>query len=872
MRQEQKIILSCRQTGERAERLLEWLDQSKLMLKVQGRALQTEVQSIANELLTLVEAVEQPPTAGLLGGWGSARAELIGALMTESSSAPPDDEAHLVLGRDRLMMLLPRDNEGGTACSLRLTAANRAEAPYRFPVRLSLLGQLDVVKIIAAAYLVHVPPRRQHPVAAAIVAQRLHTQAQEMTQQAFSGISRRDIETLRDTLHALDPESSVLRQLDACGYWDSLGSIVPYLSEPLRRKAFSLLWGEDPALTSLFEMLSDAIELLGFSAEAFTGLDALFGRDAATGWMVRHDDSLVASSTIVGCFGRSDKTIRVSSRHGRASDLPRFVLAALADECRLPVAPAGLPLLETSDLLLLPAPRPVILWPAAVAGGMTAAPLSQGLSPTEAIEIFAAQKTSYLVDRAIRRHTLTSLLVAADLVDRGSGNGNEIDAASALQIANWVEITQGETPHARERRRTGLSILAADTLGGASALEPVLASADGTDPRLSATIESVLDGNTDWAQEWTPNRSFRNVFTWRPPRSASVPSAIVGQPGSADILRFERARSGDATPTSPVSEVSAGFDLANLLHAMTQATSPAVHLQQLSGRLVELRRSLTARFLRLHISSDPSTVVEWRRQICHVTRNRLQRSAQAGQFGRLQRALMFGEQEALAVLAKLKVEERRPSLVAPDLRTLEPGRIVAACLEAWVVAMRQCSRSASLTRSIHVPGTVVAHLVDELVLGALRIGLQEKLTEAVRRIQLNTQRAVDCEQSVAALMERGINAYVEALDPSARALRSSVHRDTRFGMSVNASSAVRPRPESATVDGSRADGRPISGAARRAAHSPASIIAGEWAETFADLIEANILGAGLLGGTGQLNRELGEVLSAMSASPFEGVQ
>ena len=43
MRPEQKIIMSCRQTGEKAERLLEWLDQSHLMLKAQSRALRIEV-------------------------------------------------------------------------------------------------------------------------------------------------------------------------------------------------------------------------------------------------------------------------------------------------------------------------------------------------------------------------------------------------------------------------------------------------------------------------------------------------------------------------------------------------------------------------------------------------------------------------------------------------------------------------------------------------------------------------------------------------------------------------------------------------------------------------------------------------------------
>ena len=872
MRPEQKIIMSCRQTGERAERLLEWLDQSRIMVKAQGHALRIDVQGIANELLTLVEAVEQTPTAGLMGAWGSARAELVGALMSEHQQVVADDENHLALSRERLMTLFPRDADGGACASLRMVAAERAEAPYRFPIRLSLLGQLDLVKIIAAAYLVHVPAHRQTFVSPETVAERLTTKAQEILHQAFSGISRRDIDTLRDTLHAIAPEHPALRRLDAGGYWDTLGGLVPHLPEALRRKAFALLWGEDEALSAMFETLSDAIELSGFSGEAFTGIDALLGRDQTTGWMVAHEDSLIAARTLSACYGRPERTIRISSRHGRATDVQRFVLAALVDECRLPIGMANLPLLETADLLALPAPRPVMLWPSEGPALNAPAQAQVGLSAAEAVEIFAAQKASYQVDRAVRRQTLTSLVVAADLIDRG--RGSEIDAASTTQIANWVESTQGETPHVRERRRTGLSILAAEGAGSGPALDPMATSADGTDARVAATVAAVLDGNTDWAQEWTPNRPFRNVFTWRPPRSAVLASSITGQPGSADILRFERLKGADVGPApSPTLELAMSHDLVNLQHAMTQATSSMVHLQHLSSRLVELRRSLSARFLRLHISNDPSAVVEWRRQICHVARNRLQRAAQTGNFGRLQRALMFSEQEALAVLSRLKVEDRRPPLVAPDLRTQDPGRIVEACLEAWVASMRQSARAPALMRAVQVPGSVVAHIIDELALGALRIGLQEKLSEAVRRIQTSADRAVDCEQSIAALMARGINAYVEALDPAARTLRSSVHRDTRFGMGATGPAAVRYRPDAPRADATRGDARTLAGTAVRRPHIPTpSMIADDWAETFADLIEANILGASLLGGAGHLNRELGEILSAMSASPFEGFQ
>jgi hypothetical protein len=628
----------------------------------------------------------------------------------------------------------------------------------------------------------------------------------------------------------------------------------------LRRRAFALLWGEDPTLTALFERLSDAVELLGFSGEAFTGQDALTGRDAVTGWIIRHEDSLVSARTLFSCYDRPDRTIRVSSRHGRAADVERFVIAAIADEVRLPVDAASLPLLETADVLMLPAPRPVMLWPPlvvdAAASQVPNRQADAALSLTDALEIFAAGKATYLVDRAVRRHTLTSLVVATDLLE--SGRGRELDAASAEQVANWVELTQGETAHVRERRRTGLSILVSDTHRSSS---EKTSPRNETTPQYLETIESVLDGTQDWAQEWTPNRPFRNVFAWRPSpaTSAAEGDVVSGAPGSADILRFNRPRTTDvqgAASAATLSDPNDGADLANLVHAMTQATTSIVHLQQLSARLTDLRRALSARFLRLHISNDPLGIVEWRRQICHVARNRLDRSAQSGGFGRLQRVLMFREAEAHAVISRLKVEDPRFSATrVPDLRTLEPGKIVEHCLEAWIAAMRQTTRAPVLMRQVQVSGPIVAHMVDELALGAMRIGLQEKLTEAVRRIQLSAQRAIDCENSVAALMERGINAFVETLDPGSHGMGRGDPRDLRYGGG-----------QARAPTGARRAG------ARPAASSLAGVspLAGVWAETFSDLVEANILGASLLGGAGHLNRELGEVLSNMSGQSFEG--
>ncbi len=863
-------MLSCRQTGERAERLQEWLEQSRLRLKAQGRALKIEVQGISSELGRIMEAVEQPPTAGVLGGWGSARAELVGQLLSETSGSSPEDDTRISLGRDRLLTLIPRDADGGQAAALRLVSSARTESPFRFPIRMALLSQLDLVKIIASAYLLHVPPRQQRAPPPDVIAHQLAINANEIGTQSFSGLARRDIDSVRDSLHALAPENMALRTLDAAGYWETLGDLIPHLPDAGRRRAFALLWGADPALTALFGRLSDAIELLGFSGEAFTGLDAFTGRHPVSGWVVQHADSVLAAATVHRCHDAPERTVRLASRHGRATDVERFIVAALVSEVRLPVDASAFALLETADMLMLPAPAPVLLWPQGGGALFGRVPQATALSTRDALIIFTASKATYLADQAVIRHAMTSLLVMTDLAESAKHTG--LDGTTTGAIATWIELTQGETVHARERRRTGLSILVSDAGSAqantaanttanttantaancsASTRESVFAAPE-TPPSLADTLAAVFDGHTEWSTEWTPNQPFRNVFRWHPAPPAKGGTGVhsANAAGSAEILRFARGRPGETATAGSADEHMAASDVTALLHTITLATTAAIHAQHLSARLIEVRRALSARFLRLHISNDPIGIVEWRRQVCHVARNRLERCAALGEFGRLQRALLFSETEARAVIARLKSEDpRRGGGLGVDLRSAEPQRIVDRALEAWINAMRQSARAPGLMRTLRVPGSVVAHLADELALGTVRIGLQEKLSEAVRRIQQTAASPQSCEQAVAALLERGINAYVETLDPGARGNRSIAIRDTRFGMGGGAGA---------------------SAAAAAAAPQPASI-AGAWAEAIGDLVEANILGASLLGGAGHLNRELGEVLSAISAQAYEGL-
>lgn len=865
----QRLRLSGRQAGEQAQRLSAWLRGGG-----DGRpeiaCLAGEIENLAGAVGRIIDAIELRPAIGIAGFQDSGRMALVAALTGAADRPLQAALANREASLDVLSSIVPHGGGARVTTCIRLGHGEPPSAPHGFPVRLRLLSQLDLVKILFRAHAANIgvtPSRVPSPTSIDGLFRQVERNLQP---RAVAGLSAREIVDLREDLHGFDPRSPQLRGLAANGYWDRLALVVAHLPEADRTRLLALLWNEEPALTAIYMLLVGTLEKLGHASEVNCELASIVSCEPATGWMVPHRASIIADGTLAGLAGSlgpvAPATVQVSGRYGGALAIDRAVIATLGAELPLDLQSPPIDGLPDTDILTFPAPPAVVDLDSSCGAGAEAegaAVLRGGLSVEAAVAILGQAKSIYLLEWAARRHQLGSLVVCID-------PSQPPDDALANAIGNWIEAKQGAEPHHRERIRTGLFVVATrppSSTGEAPRIVPWQEAAD--DPAVRGWMMDGLGADQDWPAEWTPNHRFDNVFAFHREKGGST-SALTRSP------RLKRVDSG----TPPLDSVfnSSGA----LIGALQQVATRAKEHRQLGLALVELRRRFRSRILRLHLSNDPLEIAEWRRQVANIAVSRLRRPVSARQLRSI---------SASSLVSALRVSERE--LAAAIWRALEPVRdrgadrelhdgaialegtaalenpsichdSAAAAVTYWLRAMRQAGRSARFCRHLGVPQSVLQHFLDEIAIGTARVGVVAQLTDAFGRLPTATLAA--------ARVSRGYSHDADEL----------VHLAAAAARTIDGHIASILTSWSGTDVGDAADGltRTFDGCSGKRGtegsylskgfRNGAAALGGTgWVNSVVGLVEANIAAAPLLALPAERDRELGELLSGFASSPFE---
>jgi hypothetical protein len=919
----QRITLTCRQTGEHASRLIGWLEQDQAYA-LQHRGLRDEIDGAVGRLADIRHAVDLPPSIGIVGAPGVGKTELVVGLASMRQQGLVAEFSGGQIDLNVIDAVLPPAGHQGIGLVLRFTGVEGPVPPKGLPVRVLLLSQTDVVRILARGYHTYFSAAHRVPPTAARIAQAFGIAERALIAQSVVGLSARDILDLRDHLHGFYPESTTLRTLAAAGYWQQLGELAAHLPDLERRRLLALLWNEEPGLSRLFGRLCDGLERLGHAHDVFAPIEALAIRERGTGWVVPHPRTIVAAETLQTLGQGIDEKLRVAGRYGQIVEVERSVLAGLAAELPMRLAAPQLTALKPAQILEFPSPPPLVDFDASELG-------QQKLSKIAAL--FAHIKAIYLLERACQRHDITSLVVCVNPL---AADADDIAPA----IAEWIETTQGSEPHLRERLHTGLFVVGTklDQLGmGVGQQHSGLqATNDGAlreaaqqwGDRLGVKLATDLGADQEWPLEWTPGRAFHNVYLFQRPAEGggmtTDKTAAAGDVGGAvtpsrqiissvrldaeAVLKSPQLARHIENPVAVWSAATVAPDggIGHLLAGLMPTAQPASKHRQLNSQLVDLRRRLRSRLLRLHLSNDASQIGEWRRQLAIVAQGRLQRVAQSDRMHLLRQGLGTSEAE-LAVLyfgALPAAGDRAASgeslgdqgVAGPNaarrplrLDSAQCERLAVVTVEYWLQSVRQVARSTRFCRSVGLTQPILQHIVDEISLGALRLGVAAHLTETFHRAaHAPTERALG-EPYFAAVAARVIGRYIERLT-----LRGEDGR--REGAGINRSwQGLEPasgRAAEAVQNRDRESLTPVGGGAARASSAdarPAASNAADlvntmslpvantvvrdqtlaWAQAYSMLVEANIAAAAHMTGGADRDRELGELLAGFLASPLE---
>ncbi|MFI3039176.1 virulence factor SrfC family protein [Atlantibacter hermannii] len=479
---------------------LGWIDS----VRTGSRRLDNEADKLSLSLLrtrnlanSLTQVARTPMTVGFFGISQAGKSYLISALAAGSNGS-----LEALYGEKRVDFIKEVNPVGGgkeaTGLVTRFTRQAPA-APAGYPVPLRLFSEIDLAKILANAWFNDFNHEQlSYQLEQSRIEERLRPFLQRAAQgQNDNGVSQEDVVALWDYLNASFKKS--VEKLEHA-YWPQVLKIAPALSPNERAELFSLLWGEQPALTETYRSLANVLAKLNHARMVFAPLETL----------TDHSSGSIMNVDSLNRLGSSqDRNVEIrywkeDQQIGSAS-LTQAELAALTTELIFPLSEVETDsVVEKVDLLDFPGYR----------GRLKITALEQaGRDGLNAIsQLLLRGKVAYLFERYTDNQEMNALVVCAS-------SAKQSDVADVGPVLNrWVEKTQGKSAEERAGNKPGLfwAITMCDMRINNSLQHTESQLKEGWEGMLHMTLLERFS-QYDWLQQWSTNQPFNNCFLVRKP-------------------------------------------------------------------------------------------------------------------------------------------------------------------------------------------------------------------------------------------------------------------------------------------------------------------------------------------------------------------
>ncbi|MDY4808099.1 MAG: virulence factor SrfC family protein, partial [Desulfovibrio sp.] len=320
--QEQDIQLAarCARLAEQSRHAATWLADNRETVGSECTTLQKEMRRAARFFGKCEQAARRKMCVGVFGPSQSGKSYLISALARDSRGDLLAD----FCGRtsDFITEINPEGGKESTGLVTRFTTTPPQGLTPDFPIRLRLLSEMDVVRVLANTYYADCEHKQMPDADAMRSALERLTQTARQSSPGASSVTADDVEDLREYLNRnflSKPRVQMLQQ----GYWAQAVSLAPLLPLSYRAELFGIIWNNQPKFQQLFLELCQALEALGNPAEADCPLEALLPRQTSI-----IDVALLAG---LGTNSAEDR-LTLLGKDGRKAALPRAVVTALTAE------------------------------------------------------------------------------------------------------------------------------------------------------------------------------------------------------------------------------------------------------------------------------------------------------------------------------------------------------------------------------------------------------------------------------------------------------------------------------------------------------------------------------------------------------------
>ena len=805
-----RLMEQCSALMDETARAAVWLDDNRELTRGEYEGLKAELRRAGRFFRKCRTAADRKMCVGVFGPSQAGKSYLISALARDPDGTLLADfggEAHDFIGE-----INPEGGKESTGLVTRFTMT-KSPTPQGFPVRIRLLTEMDLVKVLANTYYADCE-HRDVPDGKAISArlddlEKIAAARQEPERNAdgrtqTGGPDLDDFEELREYLEKdfqAKPRVQELRRV----YWARAFDLGPRLGLAERIRLYSLIWDETPQFTNLLRRLVTALDELGHPDTAYCPLSALIPRD----------ESIIDVATLAGLDEEND-LITVATAEGRSASFPKAVVTALTAELTISMREKADDYFEHTDLLDFPGYRSRYKF----------TDLHRELEkPGLVKELFLRGKVAYLFQRYSAERELTAMLLCI-----GPSNQEVQDLPSVIN--DWLGLTHGEKPESREGKPVSLFFVLSkfdmefEQKRGAPSVE------SRWDNRLHASLLDFFGKQHDWPVNWDGKRPFNNLFLLRNPNFRFDSVLEISENGVEQRIRPDQQKNVDALENAFLNSPLVAAHFANpkqsweaamrlndggiglIRESLRPVCNPDIKRRQLMLTVNERLERLIARLAPFWKTDDKEEERKKKTLFAyHLLRDILGNMSDASYLGELANGLRVTDQDIYDLYFDIKARMLRdcggddetqgsrevivgermdmgellddlfgdelgavtpppaaPAEGAPGKRFRDEAEYFAAAIESWWLAgLHSLSENPALQQRYRFPAGDFAAFINELALGAARTGLRSRLEAALRSASeyanIDTERQIWKQASLAATL---INAYVDYLgyDPS----------------------------------------------------------------------------------------------------------
>jgi hypothetical protein len=808
-----ELAAACMQVADLAGQALDWIadEENAETVGSQTPVLTRELRRAASRARKLATAAERNMCVGVFGPSQAGKSFLVSVLARPQGGELTADFDEPAGRKDFISEINPPGEGESTGLVTRFTM-RRDPCPPGFPIRLRLLSEADLVRVLANTFLKDGDQSEEPP-----TPEEINTLLSTFSKKKGEGkgMTVDEVWDIREYFEKNFAKAAYVAGLKT--FWEEAAEIAPALALNDRAEFLAVLWGKHRLFTEVYVMLAGALAKIGHAAEVHAAPEALFPREK----------SIIDVKMLAGLDGGGEhEEVALRTPAGVTAKLTKPIITALTAELIVPMAEQPWEMFAQTDLLDFPGAR-----------ARFTAPIEQTFKSAETPrrDTFLRGKVAYLFDRYVAEQELTSMMLCIP------PSNMEVTDLPGL-VDDWVSATHGATP--AERAQTDCILFFVFTkfdmhLGdnAATGADPVTRYERRVDASLIAPFGKLTDS---WVNNWAGGTPFRNSFMLRNPgirnteffqydedlwkseervlelgrnredRIAELKAGCLSVPG------IQRHFESPERAWEAALELNDG-GVSYLVEKLTPVCKPEIKARQVGVQLGIVARQISHQLYPSYVSDDIEKRLEEKRVAAGEVVQAVNHAFSLTKFGELLEALTVDPDRIadriLRVPDGIHIVSNgakpapapgprpgpqpvmpgaprpvMPGAAAAGARPVLPGGVspgaapasrdegerprvrmmtreefqAEVAMQSWIETLSEFARRPDLYAYFGVPPEAADDLTGEMIAAARRFGMQKKLREDLSKLNFALQTAAQ-SGPVATVAGERINRFVARL-------------------------------------------------------------------------------------------------------------